>query len=35
MSDIDETVIIVGAGLAGISASYYLSRNSIPHILLE
>ena len=35
MSDIDETVIIVGAGLAGISASYYLSRNNIPHVLLE
>jgi len=35
MSDIDEMVIIVGAGLAGISASYYLSINNIPHILLE
>jgi cation diffusion facilitator CzcD-associated flavoprotein CzcO len=35
MSDNDEMVIIVGAGLAGISASYYLSRNNIPHILLE
>ena len=35
MSDIEETVIIVGAGLAGIAASYYLSRNNIPHIILE
>jgi monooxygenase len=35
MQNIEETVIIVGAGLAGIAASYYLSRNNIPHIVLE
>ena len=35
MPDIEKMVIIIGAGLAGISASYYLSRNNIPHIVLE
>ena len=35
MSDIEKTVIIVGAGLAGIAASYYLAKNNIQHILLE
>lgn len=35
MSSSEEMVIIVGAGLAGIGASYYLSKNNIPHILLE
>lgn len=35
MREIDQTVIIVGAGLAGIGASYYLSKNDIPHLILE
>ena len=35
MSAAEETVIIVGAGLAGISASYYLSKNNIQHLILE
>ena len=35
MSKIEETVIIVGAGLAGICASYYLLKNNIPHLILE
>ena len=35
MSDREELVIIVGAGLAGIGASYYLTKNNIPHIILE
>ena len=35
MREIEKTVIIVGAGLAGICASYYLSKNDIPHLILE
>jgi monooxygenase len=34
--EITETnVIIVGAGLTGIGASYYLAKNNIDHVLLE
>ena len=35
MHKTETTVIIVGAGLAGICASYYLSKNDIPHLILE
>ncbi|MEE8288560.1 MAG: NAD(P)/FAD-dependent oxidoreductase [Nitrosomonadaceae bacterium] len=35
MSVPEETAIIIGAGLAGISASYYLSKNNIRHLILE
>ena len=35
MREIEKTVIIVGAGLAGICASYYLSKNGIPNLILE
>ena len=35
MQKFEETVVIVGAGLAGICASYYLSKNDIPHLILE
>jgi len=31
----DATVVIIGAGLTGICASYYLSKNKIQHIVLE
>jgi monooxygenase len=31
----DETVIVVGAGLAGICAACYLSKHGIPYLLLE
>jgi monooxygenase len=31
----DESVIVVGAGLAGIAVSYYLSKNNIDHQVLE
>jgi len=35
MTGNEETAIVVGAGLAGICVSYYLSANNIPHIVLE
>jgi monooxygenase len=35
MHKTETTVIIVGAGLAGICASYYLSKNDIPYLILE
>lgn len=35
MNATETTVIVVGAGLAGICVSHYLSRHDIPHLLLE
>lgn len=35
MKENHTTVIIVGAGLVGIAAAYYLSRHNIPYIILE
>lgn len=35
MRDDRTSVIIIGAGITGIAASYYLSKNNIEHLILE
>ena len=32
---INMPVVIIGAGIAGLCTSYYLTRNNIDHIILE